>query len=205
MIVEMRTYHVRPGTAKETVDRLGNHFHHRVHLSPLGGMWHIVTGQMNTVVHMWPYESVQQRMDIRKEMVDPPNWPPPLREFLLEMDSVILLPAPFSPPMVPAKLGGLYEFCIDSYLPGGPAATMEAWSGTIEARTRLSPLVFCGLTEFGRLNQCVHVWAYQDLAHREAVHRELEASGTWPPAGGRELLRRQETLLTTPAWCSPLC
>jgi hypothetical protein len=118
-----------------------------------------VTGQADTIIHLWPYENVQQRMEIRKQMMNPPHWPPPLREFLLEMDSVILLPAPFSPPMKPARYGGIYEFCFDSYRAGGPADCIDDWSRKIEERTRISPLVFCGITEFGRLNQCVHIWA----------------------------------------------
>lgn len=205
MIIEMRTYQVRPGAARTMEDMMGNNLPHRVHLSPLGGMWHTVTGQSDTVVHMWPYDSMQHRMEVRRDMIKPPHWPPPMRPILLEMDSVILLPAPFSPPMKPARYGALYEFCIDSYLPGGPAATLDAWSGAIGERTEHSPLVFCGTTEFGRLNQVVHVWAYRDSAHRESVHRRLKEEGTWPPAGGRDFLLRQQSFLAEPAWCSPLC
>jgi hypothetical protein len=167
-------------------------------------MWHVVSGQLDTVVHMWPYESFQHRADVRKQMIDPPHWPPPMRELLLEMDATILVPAPFSPPMKPARHGELYEFFIDSYLPGGPAACLEAWPGELDARGALSPLVFCGVSEFGRLNQVVHVWAYRDAAHRETVRLQLEEAGNWPPRGGREFLLRQETFLAAPAWCSPL-
>lgn len=204
MIVEMRTYMLRPGGVPPTEDLFANHLHHRSHLSPLGGLWHTLTGQLNTVVHLWPYDTVQQRFDIRDAMWQPPKWPPPLRPYLLEMDAVILLPAPFSPPLAPAQLGGLYEFCIDSYLPGGPAACREAWDACIARRREMSTLVFCGLSEFGRLNRWVHVWAYRDSAHREEVQSRIAAEGWWPPVGGRDLLVKQENFLAAPAACSPL-
>lgn len=206
MIVEMRTYLLRPGGVQPTEDLFAAHLHHRSPLSPMGGLFHTLTGQLNTVVHLWPYDSIQQRCDIRDAMWQPPKWPPPLRPYLYEMDSVIVLPAGFSPSptLAPAKHGGLYEFCIDSYLPGGPAAVRDAWETAIAARTELSPLVFCGTTEFGRLNQWIHIWAYRDHAHRDEVLARVDREGVWPPRGGRDLLVKQETFLAAPAACSPL-
>lgn len=204
MIVEMRTYLLRPGSAQAAEDLFEKHLPHRSPLSPMGGLWHTLTGQLNTVVHLWPYETIQQRCDIRDAMWQPPKWPPPLRPYLVEMDSVIVQPAPFSPKLEPASHGGLYEFCIDSYLPGGPAACRDAWETSIAARRELSPLVFCGLTEFGRLNQWVHIWAYRDEAHRNEVLARAAREIQWPPAGGRELLVKQENFLAAPAACSPL-
>jgi hypothetical protein len=204
MVVELRTYLLRPGGVQPTEDLFGQHLRHRTHLSPMGGLWHTLSGQLNTVVHLWPYDTIQQRSDIRNAMMKPPDWPPPLRPYLLEMDAVILLPAPFSPPIVPRQLGGLYEFCFDSYLPGGPAAARTAWEAAIAERTQLSPLVFCGFSEFGRLNQCLHIWAYRDHAHRDEVQARLARNGTWPPPGGRDLLLRQDSYFAAPAACSPL-
>lgn len=204
MIAELRTYLLRPGGVPPTEALFGKHLHHRTPMSPLGGLWHTLTGQLNTVLHLWPYESIQERCEIRDAMMRPPLWPPPLRPYLVEMDSIILLPAPFSPTLAPASHGALYEFCFDSYLPGGPAACRDAWATAIDARTKLSPLVFCGISEFGRLNQWVHIWAYRDHAHRDEVLARAARDGSWPPAGGRELLLKQESCLAAPAACSPL-
>ena len=204
MIAELRVYLLRPGGVQPTEDLFASHLHHRTPMSPLAGLWHTLTGQLNTVVHLWPYDNIQERCDIREAMMKPPDWPPPLRPYLLEMNSVVVLPAPFSPPLAPARHGNLYEFCIDSYLPGGPAACLASWPAPLERRTKLSPLVFCGHSEFGRLNQWVHVWAYRDSAHRDEVQARIAGDGTWPPAGGRELLLRQDNYLAAPAACSPL-
>jgi hypothetical protein len=130
--------------------------------------------------------------------------PPPLREFLLEMHSRILLPAEFSPPIQAARHGSLYEFCIDSYLPGGVAACEAAWKPTLAARTRLSPLVFCGTSDIGALNQWVHVWAYRDAVHRQEVHAQIAGEASWSSRGAPERLLREESFLAAPAECSPL-
>ncbi|WP_077002803.1 NIPSNAP family protein [Variovorax sp. KK3] len=204
MIAELRTYLLRPGGVPPTEDLFGKHLHHRTPMSPLAGLWHTLTGQLNTVMHLWPYDDIQQRTEIRDAMMRPPLWPPPLRPYLLEMDSVILLPAPYSPPLAPARHGALYEFYVDSYLPGGPAACRDAWASAIDARVKLSPLVFCGASEFGRLNQWVSIWAYRDHAHRDEVQARVARDGTWPPEGGLEFLLKQESTLAAPAACSPL-
>ncbi|VTU13190.1 hypothetical protein SRS16CHR_00430 [Variovorax sp. SRS16] len=204
MIVEMRTYQLRPGTVPTLESLFREHLPHRTPLGPLGGLWHTTTGQLDTAVHMWPYESIEERMDVRAKMIQPGKWPPPLRPILLEMKATILLPAPFSPPMLPARHGQVYELCVETYLPGGPADCVRDWSPLIDRRQKLSPLVFCGTSEFGALNEWVHLWAYRDMDHRAAVREELDREGWWPPSGGRERLIRQQTQLLEPAECSPL-
>ena len=201
MIVEMRTYLLSPGSVPEAEARFERHLPNRTPLSPLGGLWHAATGDLHTLIHLWPYETLDQRTAIRAQMMQPPKWPPPLREFLREMKSQVFLPAPFSPALAPARHGRLYEFCIDSFLPGGPAETAAAWAPHVEARARLSPLVFAGHSELGELNQWLHIWAYRDAAHRDEVHAALD--GRWPPPASDKLLK-QHSVLAVPASCSPL-
>lgn len=204
VIVEMRTYMLKPGTVAEVESRFAKNLPYRAELSALGGLWHTVCGQLNTVIHLWPYESIEARMSIRDEAMKLPQWPPMLREFLVEMDTRIFLPASFSPPLAPATHGALYEFCIDTFLPGGPAEHASQWPSLLPERTAISPLVFCGTSEFGLLNQWLHIWAYRDMAHREEVHAHLSRERGWPPTRGVDKLRRQETILARPAVCSPL-
>jgi hypothetical protein len=204
LIIEMRSYLLKPGSVKAVEDRFRDHLRYRTPLSPLGGLWHTLTGQLNTVIHIWPYADIAERDAIRAAMIQPPKWPPPLRDFLVEMHSRILLPAAFSPAIEPARHGNLYEFCIDSYSPGGVADCEAMWKSTLAARTRLSPLVFCGTSDIGGLNQWVHVWAYRDAAHREQVHAQIAGEASWSSRGARDRLLREESFLAAPAECSPL-
>lgn len=60
-------------------------------------------------------------------------------------------------------------------------------------------------TEFGPLNQIVHLWAYRDLADREARRRRLAADAGWQAyvAKVRPWMVNQENKLLIPAPFSP--
>ncbi len=70
----------------------------RLALSPVAALMYSDVGPLNKFVHIWPYESLDQRMAIRKQAVDTGVWPPPGGpDLLVSQDNKILLPAPFSP------------------------------------------------------------------------------------------------------------
>ncbi|MBF3851495.1 NIPSNAP family protein [Burkholderia pseudomallei] len=204
MIFEMRTYLLRPGTVAEAERRFEKALPHRLQFSKLAGFWHTQSGLLNQIIHIWPYESIQHRMTARAEAVKTGEWPPKLRDLLLDMESRIVVPAAFSPPLEPHNYGRCYEICIDSHLPGGPDLVAANWNEAITHRTALSPLVVCGRTEIGPLNQWIHIWAYEDVADRERVANILAKDGSWPPAQSCEKLVRQESLLVAPASFSAL-
>jgi hypothetical protein len=60
-------------------------------------------------------------------------------------------------------------------------------------------------TEFGTLNQIVHLWAYRDLADRETRRRRLNADPGWQAyvAKVRPWVVNQENKLLIPAAFSP--
>lgn len=204
MIVEMRTYQLKPRSLPEVVKRFGEAVPARVKLSPLAGFWHTDVGALNRIIHVWPYRSLAEREQIRAEAVKSGVWPPKIGEFIEHMESKILLPAPFSPPLEPRQLGGVYEFRFYIYKPGSIPQVIERWSAAIGERTKLSPLVGAWYTEFGPLNQWVHVWAYKDAGERQRIREDAVKRGVWPPQGGGDLLVQQENLLAIPAPFSPL-
>ena len=155
------------------------------------------------MVHVWPYDSFEERERIAGEARKTGKWPPKTQEFIITQENKIIQPAPFSPPLPERKLGELYEFRTYTYQPGAMPTVLERWSKVIAARTKVSPLVFAGSTLIGPLNQYIHVWAYKDAGERERLR--AEASKTvqgWPPPT-RELLVMQENMLLIPAPCAP--
>lgn len=199
MIVEMRTYVLKPGAVPAVEALFGEHLQHRTALSPLAGLWHTLTGRLNSIVHLWPYASVEERDRIRNAMMMPPKWPPPLRPYLAEMHATILKPARFSPALAPASHGSVYEFCIDEYSPGGVTECQEKWSAELPARAKHAALVFCGTSDIGPLNRWFHIWAYRDAAHRQDVYSNAEGL-----LERTSKLLNQELFLAAPAECSPL-
>ena len=201
MIFEMRTYRLQAGSVPTVEERFEAGLKERVKVSPLGAFFHTEVGPLNHIIHIWPYDDLQHRTRVRSEKI--PGWPPAIQEFIVEMESKIVTPAPFSPAFGPRQLGGLYEIRTYTMLPGVTATVIERWAEKIEARLKFSPLAACGSTELGPLNQWIHIWAYKDGAERFRIREEARKAGVWPPAT-RGLFVRQENMLVVPASFSPL-
>jgi hypothetical protein len=204
MIVEFRTYTLKPGTTPQFEERFGAALPARAKLSPLAAFWHSEIGPLNQVIHVWPYETMEERTRIRGEATKLDGWPPNAREFITEQKSQIFIPAPFSPKLAPAT-NGLYEIRIYTMAPGMIPDQIERWGGAIGERVKRSPLVFAGHSELGDLNLWMHIWGYKDAAERFAVRRQAQADGIWPPKGGASgRMLKQENMIVTPASFSPL-
>lgn len=77
------------------------------------------------------------------------------------------------------------------------AKRMEA---SLQHREKFSPLGGYWTTEVGTLNEVVHIWPYDSIAHAETVRAELTANPdkTWPPRGEDIILEmRSEYLAST--------
>ncbi len=113
MIYEVRTYDLKPGTLAQYEERFGEALPHREKYSKLGAFWHTEIGPLNQVIHVWPYESLDERDRIRAEAAQDPHWPPPSNGAVLTMNSEIWNPAPFMRPMGGDQaLGNIYEMRI---------------------------------------------------------------------------------------------
>ena len=189
MIIEMRTYTLQPGTVATFEERFAEALPVRAKVSPLAAFWHTEVGPLNRVIHVWPYENLEERTRLRAEA----------------QQSDIYLPAPFSPKLEPHQHGNLYEIRIYTFKPGGIPATIDRWSTQIAERTKLSPLVGAWYSELGGLNKWCHIWAYKDAGERFRIREEARAKGIWPPKGGQPgMMLKQENMLVVPAAFSPL-
>ena len=174
----------------------------RLKHSRLGGYWYTDVGPLNQVVHIWPYEDLNQRAEVRKKAISG-TWPPDVSEFVVNMQSEIYLPAPFMAPMSERDIGPLYEMRTYTYPQGGIPGVLESWAHRIVGREKLSPLAGCWYSEIGSLNKFVHLWAYKSFEERARVRSEASASGMWPPPV--EMLPiRQENKLMFPFNFSPM-
>ena len=205
MIVEMRTYTLKPGSTAQFEERFGAALPVRAAVSPLAAFWHSEVGPLNQVIHVWPYETMDERSRLRAEATKLTGWPPNVREFVVSQKSQIFIPAPFSPKLEPRQLGGIYEIRMYTMAPGAIPGQIERWAGAIGERVKRSPLAFAGHSELGDLNIWCHIWAYKDAAERFAVRAQAVKDGVWPPRGGQPgQTLIQENMLVVPASFSPL-
>ncbi len=190
MIIEMRTYTLKPGNIPTFEERFSSALAIREKYSKLAAFWHTEVGPLNQVIHVWPYDSLDQRAKVRAEASKAEGWPPNTRELTLTQQSEIFLPAPFSPPLEPRQLGGIYEIRMYTYAPGTLPAVMERWAEKVPGRIALSPLVGAWYSELGGLNKWCHIWAYKDAAERGRIRAEAVAKGVL--AAGRAAGRAAE-------------
>jgi hypothetical protein len=102
MIVEERTYTVKPGTVQQyyaDYDPRGLKIQQRV-LGNLIGYFHTEIGPLNKIVHLWGYDSLAERERRRAALAADAEWLAYLQQspdIIVEMETRILVPAPFSP------------------------------------------------------------------------------------------------------------
>ena len=203
MIYEMRTYALKPATVADFEAKFAEALPHREKYSKLGAFWHTEFGPLNQVIHVWPYEDLNERARIREEAAKDPNWPPKTLDLILSMETQILMPAPFMRPLGNQQLGNIYEMRIYNYQPGSIPKVISRWSEAIYYREKYSPLAACWYSELGDLNTWYHVWPYKDMAERDRIRAEASKEPHWPPPT-REFLVNQENKLLIPAAFSPM-
>jgi len=204
MIYEIRTYTLKPGSVAEVEKRFGDAYDYRKKYSPLAAFWHTEIGPLNQIIHMWPYADHAERARVRAEAAKDPNWPPKIQEFVLHMESEILVPFPFLPEVHPGKMGPVFEMRYYNIKPGTLPALMKRWEPAIPARVKLSPLVVAGNVDFGQANGFIHIWAYKSMDDRMAVRSKAREQGIWPPPGGGDGLLAQANKIMLPSSFSPL-
>ena len=104
MLVDHRTYTVRPGTLRKQLalyEKHGFASQKRHFGDPLGYLM-AETGDVNTYVHMWVYEDVADRARKRAAMAADPEWQKYLEMnaeagYLIKQESKLMSPVPFAP------------------------------------------------------------------------------------------------------------
>jgi hypothetical protein len=113
VIVDLRTYRMLPGRVPAQLDlyaKLG----YPVQLRYMGEpVCYLVSesGQLNTFVHAWAYESAGDREEKRARMMQDADWKHFLAENakagnIIDQQTSIMTPAPFGPPLTVPKPKG---------------------------------------------------------------------------------------------------
>ena len=204
MIYEIRTYGVKVGSLPEVEKRYGEAYESRKKYSPLTAFLHTEVGPLNEIIHIWGYKDLAERARIRAEAAKDPNWPPKIQEFIVRMQSEIVVPFPFTTELLPGKIGPIFEVRYYNVRAGTMPDIIKRWAGAIDARTKLSPLALAGHVEFGEANRYYHIWAYESMEHRAAIRNEARQKGIWPPPGGGDSIVTQMNKICLPSSFSPV-
>jgi len=154
MIHEIRTYDLLPGTTPEFLQKTSELIDKRVEYSPLVGFFYTEVGPLNRVVHIWQYEDLNERTDMRARVVRDGIWPPDNSAIIKRQQSDICQLAPFLPKLeIQRNIGPLFELRSYSYPAGSIPNVIDAWGPKIEDRMGLSQPVGIWYSEIGDLNR----------------------------------------------------
>ena len=102
MIVDERIYTLHPGKTAEYLklyEAKGMPVQVRV-LGNMLGYFQTEFGPLNQVVHLWGYDSLEDRRERRQQLFQEDEWLAYLkkmRPLLMSQENKLLIPAPFSP------------------------------------------------------------------------------------------------------------
>lgn len=97
-IYEWREYILKAGSVPKVMDAWAGAIEARTKLSPLSIAMYTDLGDLNKWVHVWPYENLEHRREVRAEAAAKKIWPPSGGgNFLVTQENKICLAASFSP------------------------------------------------------------------------------------------------------------
>lgn len=96
-IFELRYYTYELGAMPQVAKNWQAALPARLKLSPLVLAGAVEFGAANGFIHVWAYESLDQRMKVRAEAIAAGIWPPAGGEQLVTQENKIVQPAAFSP------------------------------------------------------------------------------------------------------------
>lgn len=102
---EWRTYTYLPGQLPVILDTWKNALDVRLQFGPVVALWYSELGGLNKFVHIWPYASLNERMETRNKAHATGMWPPGVKAQkegrkgydLSLQENKIVMPAAFSP------------------------------------------------------------------------------------------------------------
>jgi hypothetical protein len=100
MLVEERIYTLRAGATNDYLALYESEGLpvQRQYLPAMVGYYTTEIGPLNQVIHLWAYQSFEERTRCRGAMRQDPRWPVYLKKLhplLLKMENKLLIPAPF--------------------------------------------------------------------------------------------------------------
>lgn len=195
MIHEIRTYDLVAGGTAEFLEKTAALVDKRIEYSPLVGFFYTEVGPLNRVMHIWQYEDLNQRTEVRAQVVKDGIWPPDNAAVMVKQQSDICMLAPFLPNLeIERNIGPLFELRSYTYPPNTIPQVIEAWGSKIEARMELSQPVGIWYSDIGGLNKWMHMWSYESYEARVEARKKFASIG-WPPKSGVSPLTMENMLM----------
>ena len=123
--------------------KIGRWVEGRNEISKIGAFWYTEIGQLNQIIHVWPYENIDHRNKSRKDAVEKNLWPPDTSNYMVKMNSEIWNPVSFSPRFSERKIGPFFEMRIYTFEPDQIDKMLPAWEEKNWSKKQISSLSRC--------------------------------------------------------------
>jgi hypothetical protein len=104
----------------------------------LGAFWHTEFGPLNQVIHVYPYDDLQQRTAVRAALAQDTAMQqlPGGGDLIVAQESEIMNPAPFMRPLGSRDYGtgNVYEMRIYTFAPGDIPKVLDGWAKAIDQK-----------------------------------------------------------------------
>ena len=184
MIYEARIYTFKVGGLAQWEKNFAEAYPVREKYSKLYGMWHTDIGPLNQAIHIWQYDSLQQRADVRAAAAKDASgaWPPKGGpDFILSQEVDIIDPVKGFEPLQPQTGNPAWELRVYTYAGGTTGKAAAAFGEALKGRGEIYPVAMMGTTSYGTLNRLYQLFPYKSWDHREEVRKEFREKGVWPP------------------------
>ena len=208
MIVDLRTYTMRPGTLGawlKLYEEQGWPLQQK-NLPKCIGFYMTEVGVLNRVVHLWEYADIAERERTRGAMVKDAGWAPLVAQgtpYFAGQENVILKPAPHWP-MKATTSGPIGIIDKRTYYaqPGklGEFFQIYAEHGQNIQLGHLGRCLGFYQSDIGPQHRIVHLWAYADVADRQRRRDAMAADPAWQAYLGKSahLFTHQENEILRP-------
>jgi hypothetical protein len=203
MIYEFRKYQIKPGSLPNILSKFKEKIEGRNTISQLGAFWYTEIGELNQIIHVWPYDNMQHRNNSRSEAIKKNLWPPDTADYIVTMNTEFWTPVSFSPKFENRNIGPFFEIRTYTFPYNEVEKMLDAWKEKIESRNKLAPLVGAFISEVGDINKFMHIWAYKSLQHRSDAREKFSSIG-WPPKSKAKPPIKMENKIVLPSDFSPI-
>ena len=184
MIYEMRIQSLKPGSRDDYTKHFGAYAETCAPYARLWGSWHTDIGELDEVIEIWEFASLQDRFEAQIKMAAEPRcqWPPSGTEFLVSRRVQILEPIEGSPVWSsPRALGSIYELRLTTYEVDVINEVALGFTHSLPGRTAIYPAAGLFKSTLGTLHHHYQIYPFKDWNHRAEVRAEFYKTGVWPP------------------------
>ena len=191
-VFEIRIYTFQPGALPHVIEGWKDSLPAREKYSPNVFTGYTEIGGLNRWYHVWAYPSLAERDRVRADdelgltlsgLLPPASTGSARRTRYLTRRHSRPYGRGDRPVAQPERLL-IYEMRTETLRPGAVPEYERRFGEKLPSRERHSKLGAFWHTVIGPLNQVIHVWPYEDLAHRAKVRAEAAHEPGWPPQVG---------------------